>query len=306
MSASYYIGVSFFRGKIQLAEVQHKRKKLTVTMLAERDTSLDFSKVGADLSADHPQVNRFLNEMKELIRQNEITSEYISFALPPDPVFINIIPVEPGLSKNEINQYLQWEVQQYFPETSPKVFITDSHSLPAEKINARQTFMVSVRRGMVAFLQKVAAGLNMKLNIIDIDQFSTEKTLIVNYPEILDHDIALLGIRESGVDASLIHNGEMSDYRSFPYDGERDPDKCILSYLKYIKQKSHSTPAALLIYGIDVTKDLVLSLRKETGIKQTLPLNVFRKVRGADNFSSSLVREGYRFAAAIGLALRGK
>lgn len=133
-----------------------------------------------------------------------------------------------------------------------------------------------------------------------------EKTLIVNYPEILDHDIVLFGLRDAGIDASLIHNGEMTDYRTFPYDGEQYPDQHILTYLKYLKQKDNSTPAALLLYGAEVTKDLVLSLRKETGIKQTLPLNVFRKVRGADKLNTPLVREGYRFAAAIGLALRGK
>jgi Tfp pilus assembly PilM family ATPase len=221
-------------------------------------------------------------------------------------VFINIIPVDPSLSKNELAHYLHWEVEQYFTEVSPKVFITDSHGLPIEKAGVQQTFMVSVRRGMVAFLQRVVAGLNMKLNIVDIDQFSTEKTLIVNYPEILQHDIVLFGVRDAGVDASLIHNGEMTDYRAFPYDGEQNPDAHILNYLKYLKQKNNSTPAALLLYGVEVTKDMIISLRKETGIKQTLPLDVFRKVRGADKLSTPLVREGYRFAAAIGLALRGK
>jgi Tfp pilus assembly PilM family ATPase len=306
MRSSYYVGVSFLKGKIQLAEVEHKRRKLTITVLAERATSIDFAKIGATLTADHPQLNKFAQELKEIIKQNEISAEFISFALPPDPVFINIIPVDPTMSKNELTQYLHWEVEQYFPEVSPKVFITDSHGLPVEKPGAQQTFMVSVRRGMVAFLQKVVAGLQMKLHIVDIDQFSTEKTLIVNYPEILEHDIVLFGLRDVGVDASLIHNGEMTDYRAFPYDGEQSPDHHILNYLKYLKQKNNSTPAALLLYGIEITKDLVISLRKETGIKQTLPLNVFRKVRGADKLDTPLVREGYRFAAAVGLALRGK
>jgi hypothetical protein len=197
-------------------------------------------------------------------------------------------------------------VEQYFPEVSPKVFITDSHGLPLERPGAQQTFMVSVRRGMVSFLQKVVSGLKMKLHIVDIDQFSTEKTLIVNYPEILDHDIVLCGLRDDGVDASLIHNGEMTDYRAFPYDSDPYPDQYILSYLKYIKQRDNNTPAAILLYGVDVSKNLVMSLRNETGIKQTVPLNVFRKIKGADKLNSPLVREGFRFAAAIGLALRGK
>jgi len=306
MKSTYCIGFSFLRGKIQLAEVEHKRKKSIVTVLAERDTTIDMSRIGATISADHPNLNIFIKELREMMRQHKISTEYISFALPPDPLFINIIPVEPGLTGKDLTCHLQWEVDQYFPHTSPREFIIDSHGLPLEKAGAKQTFMVAVRRGMVAFLQKVVTGLKMKLSIIDIDQFSTEKTLITNYPEILEHDIVLIGLLKNGVDASLIHKGQMTDYRSFIYDGEPYPDKYILEYLKYLKQKDDSTPAALLLHGIDVTKSLVMALRTTTGIKQTLALNPFRKLVAKKHLNPLFVRDGYRFSAAIGLALRTK
>jgi Tfp pilus assembly PilM family ATPase len=305
MKATRYVGISFLKRKIQLAEVEHSRKQ-TVTALAEHDTKMDFAKVGANLSADHPQLNTFVSELKELLKQQKVTAEYISFALPPDPVFINIIPIDPGLAGQELARYLQWEVDQYFPNASPKEFIIDSHGLPLESTAAQQTFMVAVRRGMAAFLQKVVVSLKMKLNIIDIDQFSTEKTLITNYPEILEHDIVLFGLRSDGLDASLIHNGQMTDYRPFHYNGETDPSKLIMEYLKYLKQKDNSTPAAMLLHGIDVAQNLVVSLRNETGIKQTLALNAFRKIIASEKLQHQFVKESYRFAAAIGLALRTK
>lgn len=306
MATTYYSGVSFFKGKIQLAEIERKRKKLKVTTLVERETSLDLIEAGPTLSADHPQVQKFSRELKELVKQNNIKTQYISFALPPDPVFINIIPIDPSLSAKELKKYLSWEVEQYFPNESVNTFITDSHILMDDKTRIPQTFMVAVRRGIVAFLQKVASSLQMNLHIIDIDQFSTEKTLITNYPEILVHDIVLFGIRNRGVDASLIHNGEMVDYRCFPNNGEANPDKHILTYLKYLKQKNCRTPEALLLYGENVDKSLIVALRTETGIKQTVSLNVFRKLKGDKHLNPLLVRESYRFAAAIGLALREK
>jgi Tfp pilus assembly PilM family ATPase len=305
MRSTYYVGFSFLRGKIQLAEVEHKRKKSIVTVLAERDTAIDFNRIGATITADHPNLNIFIKELREMMKQHKVSTEYISFALPPDPLFINIIPVEPNLTGKDLSTYLQWEVDQYFPHAMPKEFIIDSHGLPLEKAGAQQTFMVAVRRGMVAFLQKVVTGLKMKLNIIDVDQFSTEKTLITNYPEILDHDIVLIGLSKSGIDASLIHKGQMTDYRTFIYDGEPYPDKHILEYLKYLKQIDN-TPAALLLHGIDVTKSLVVSLRTITGIKQTLALNPFRKLDTKKHLNPLFVKDGYRFSAAIGLALRTK
>ena len=306
MKSTSYIGVSFLRGKIQLAEVEHKRKKLTVSVLAERDTAIDFAKSGANLSAAHPQLGVFVSEMKSFIKQENVSAENISFALPPDPMFINIIPVDPGLKGKDLSQYLQWEMNQYFPKASPKEFIIGADGLPLENKTAQQTFMVAVRRGMAAFLQKATLGLKMNLNIIDIDQFSTEKTLITNYPEILEHEIVLFGLRSNGVDASLIHEGAMTDYRAFHYNGDTSPTKPIMEYLKYLKQKDIETPAAILLHGTEIAHDYVVSLRRTTGIKQTLEMNSLRKIRAAKNLSKQFVNESYRFAAAIGLALRTK
>ena len=306
MKAIRYVGVSFLKGKIQLAEVEHKRKKRTVTVLAERETAIDFAQTGANLSATHPQLGIFVSELKGIIKQQKVIAENISFALPPDPMFINIIPTDPGLKGKDLSQYLQWEMNQYFPNASPKEFFIGADSLPLKNKMAQQTFMVAIRRGIAAFLQKAVAGLKMNLNIIDIDQFSTEKTLITNYPEILEHEIVLFGFRKNGVDASLIHEGAMTDYRAFHYNGNSDPTKPIMKYLKYLKQKDIETPAAILLHGIDITRDFVVSLRTTTGIKQTLAMNSLRKIRAVNNLSQQFMKESYRFAAAIGLALRTK
>ena len=305
MKKNRYVGLSFLQGKIQLAEIEHKKKPM-VTVLAERETTMDFEQAGVNLSGDHPQLDTFIHELKDFFKQQKVSSEHISFALPPDPVFINIIPIEPSMAGKDLSQYLQWEVGQYYPDSSPKDYIVDSHGLPLENSLAQETFMVAVKRGMAMFLQKTVAGLKMKLNIIDVDQFSTEKTLITNYPEILDHDIVLFGLRYGGIDASLIHNGQMTDYRSFLYNGSSDPSKHILEYLKYLKQKDNSSPAALLLHGIDISKELVVSLRSATGIKQTLAMNCFRKIEGGKKLYQPFLKESHRFAAAIGLALRAK
>jgi hypothetical protein len=164
--------------------------------------------------------------------------------------------------------------------------------------------MVAVHRSLAVFLQNVCRGAKLKLNIIDIDHFSAEKTLLINYPEILEHDIAFIGLREHSLDASVIHNGEMSDYRSFQYDSDADPAKYIKEYLRYLKQRENSVPAALLLHGTDVTKNLVLSLRKETGIGQTLALNALRNLKSSANLQNTFGKKNCQFASVIGLALR--
>ena len=305
MKSTSALGISFLNGRIQIAEVEHRRTPI-VTILAECESSVDMASEGTELSAEHPKLPTLINEMKKLLKQAGASSENVSFALPPDPLFINILPVDGSISGEELQKYLEWELDQYFPQAKPKEFVIDSHGLPMENTMAQETFMVAVRRGIISFLQKAVVSLKLKLNIIDIDHFSTEKTLISNYPEILDHDIALIGLRRSGVDASLIHHGQMTDYRVFIFDGNNDPKEYILRYLKYLKQRNDTSPAALILHGSSVSQQLVISLREESGIKQTVALNALRKLEVGENLSPSIAKESYHFAAAIGLALRKK
>jgi hypothetical protein len=71
MKTARYLGVSFLQGHIQAAEIEHG-KKVTITALAERETAMDFVQAGVNLAPDHPQLATFVNELRDLIKQNKI------------------------------------------------------------------------------------------------------------------------------------------------------------------------------------------------------------------------------------------
>jgi Tfp pilus assembly PilM family ATPase len=260
-------------------------------------------KLNGSLSGTHPQIPKLADELRHMLKKNKVGAEIISFAVPTESVFINLIPVDTSLYEGELKKHLQWELAQFNPSAGPKDFVIDSHALPINNTESQDMFMVGVQRGTAAFIQKVTAELKLSMNIIDIDQFSTEKTLIANYPEILEHDIVLFGLRGNSLDASVIHEGQMTDYRSYL---ENDAKKAIRDYLKYLSERYSSSPAGLLLHGIKVTQEIVLALREETGIQQTVALNALRKVAASDKLPQPLRKESHKFAAAIGLALRTK
>ncbi|HEX9614505.1 MAG TPA: hypothetical protein VGA55_03335, partial [Bacteroidota bacterium] len=180
MKSTRHLGVSFCNGNIQLAEIE-LGKKTVVTSLAERETSVDLVQAGIHLSADHPQVATLVGELGDLVKRNKIAAKLVSFALPADPVFINILPLPSSLQGSALGEYLQWEMKQYFPENGPKDFIVSTHALPAKEKTVKPNFMIGVRRGMVTFLQKVTSELRLQLQRIDVDHLSTEKTISFNY-----------------------------------------------------------------------------------------------------------------------------
>ena len=302
MKSSHYVGISFYQGQIQIAEIDHG-KKPTLTALSERSTSLDFTHAAA-FSPDHPQLHTFVYELEELFKQNRVHAKTVSFALPTDPVFINVIPVDAALQGNELTSYVQWEFRQYHPDVPAKDFIITAQSLPHGKKNVKQVFIVAVRKGMVGFLKRATTELRLQLHLIDVDQFSSEKALRVNYPELMKENTVLFGLRHGRIDASLLLQGEMVDYRAFPSDTPEALKKTVQSYLDYLKQKDGlESPGKIILHGIEITPQTVSSVQRETAI-ETEALDAVRHLTLSKKLYEPYVKESSRFAAAIGLALR--
>lgn len=286
-----------------MAEVEHGRT-VQLTALVEGETTTDFTQAVPSLTPDHPQFDVFVQELRGLIRRHKLAPEKISFALPTAPLFINLIPVDASLSGASLKAHLAWEMTQFYPENDPKDFMLGSDIIPAADGGPNQAFMVGLPRGLVAFVQRAAQQLKLAMAIVDVDQFSVEKTVLLNYPEILEHAIVLFGLRSGAVDASLIHEGRMTDYRVYTMDPSADPSWAVVTYLQYLQDRGIPEPAALILHGVDLPKELIVSLRDQTGIKQTVALNATRKLPVAKSVHAPFVKESYRFGAAIGLALR--
>jgi Tfp pilus assembly PilM family ATPase len=303
MKSTRHLGISFCNGSIQLAEIE-QGKKPVLTALAERETNIDLVQAGVHLSADHPQVATLVGELGDLLKRNKIVSRQISYALPADPVFINIIPISTALQGPALSEYLKWEIKQYYPESGPKDFIVDSQPLRSDDMAVKPGFIVGVRRGMVSFLQKVTTELRLQLHLIDVDHLSTEKTLSFNYPEVGGHNVALFCVRLTGVIASVVRDGAIIEYRAFKGDSSADLTKSVSAYLKHLKQmEGMQMPDALFLYGQPVPPDVVSQIRTDTDI-QTIVLNSLRKLPLAGKIYAPFTKESYRFAPAIGLGLR--
>jgi Tfp pilus assembly PilM family ATPase len=304
MKSSHHVAVSFCSGQFQLAEVEHG-KKMSVVALGERSSSLDFAHATA-ISANHPQLYTFVYELEELMKQNRVHGKQISFALPTDPVFINIIPVDATLQGNELTSYMQWEFEQYHPNAPLKDFLLNFHPLPWGAGKTKRMLLISVRRGIIGFLKKAVTELRLQLHLIDIDHFSTEKSLRFNYPELGKDNLALFGMRSGRLDGSLLARGELVDYRTYPLESSNELKKTAVAYLRFLKEKDGlEAPAKIFLYGVGVSSAAASQVQRETGV-ETLLLNAVRNLSPSKKLYEPYVKESSRFAAAIGLALRSQ
>lgn len=280
-------------------------RKPTLVTLAEVEISLDLTQAGVHLSAEHAQVLTLANEIADVIYRNKISSNAISFALPRDAVFIHILPVDATLKGPQLKEFLLWEVGQYYPDIPLQEFIIDAHVLSKADTRSPQIFVVAVRRGMVMFLQKVASKLKLTVRFIDIDQFSSERALLYNHPEVLDGTVVLFGIRYAGVDASLLQKGELIDYRFFAGEYPNTIPEASAEYFRYIKDIGIKKPGAIFFAGLNVPVETIDMVKANTKIP-TMACNPLKKLPTMNKVFHSFTRESSRFTAAIGLALRSE
>ena len=302
MRSSYYSGISFYKGQIQLAELDHGRKK-TVTVLNERTSAVDLSR-DAKFSADHPQLHTFIYELEEMIKENKVHTKTVSFALPTEPLLMSVIPLDASLQGQGLTSHLQWEFEQYYPTVPIKDYIVSAYPIPGPSKGVKQAFLVGVQRGTIAFLKRAAAELRLQVHLIDIDHFSVEKTLRHCHPELLEDEILLIGVRGNGIDVSMVSQGQYVDYRAYTMQHADDLKNAIADYRQYLEQKeSIESINKIVLYGYDVTAQTINHIQRETGIS-TMVLDAMNNLTPSKKLYDVYVKDNSRFSAAIGLALR--
>ena len=140
----------------------------------------------------------------------------------------------------------------------------------------------------------------MDLHIVDIDHFSADHALRFNYADITNKYMGLIGVKENRVDVSLLRNGilEAYSYRAVASNTE------IVDHVSAIAKE---TPGlySLCAYGTFLDIDLLVQVRRASPLLVEA-LNPLRHVGVSDTLmlADHLSVPSYRFAAAVGVALR--
>jgi hypothetical protein len=209
--------------------------------------------------------------------------------------------MEDGLSRIELNEHINWELNQYYPDTPSKEFITDVHVLTQNTTDRwNQVLSVSVRRHDAYQVQQALTRLGLDMHIVDVDHFSADTALRINYPDTNRKYLALVGVKENRLDISLIKNGNMESYSYCVVQSNQE----IIDQIAALARESKGI-YSLTVYGTYLDKDLLVQIRRASTLLVEA-LNPLRHVKVADSLrlANHLSVPSFRFASAVGVALR--
>ena len=291
------VGLSISGGGIQAVELDRSGPTTTLLSIDEWENTLpDASANGSDEG-----LQEFQRLFGTFARENQVRANRLSISLDTSMLFLNSMPIDQGLTRSEINDRVKWELSQYFPGVNSGDFITDVHILTEHANDPyNEALSVSVRRHDAATVQKAAAAVGMELAIVDADHFAADTALRINYPDTYRKYIALIGVKENRLDISLMRNGSLESYRYLIVQSNQE-------IIEGIASLARKTPGiySITVYGPYLDRDLLTQIRRGSPILVEA-LNPLRHVNVSDNLrlADHLTVPSYRFAAAVGVALR--
>ena len=290
------LGLSICDRSVQAAEME--QDGLSNTLLAIDEWDNTFLTRGME---DTRGTDRFLEYLGAFIKVNRVRATKVSIALDTASLFINSFPLEDGVSRLELNEHVNWELSQFFPDLPSKEFVTDVHVMahhPEEHWN--RVLSVSVRRRDAYALQSAVSRLGLSVHVLDVDHFSADHALRINYPDAERRYIALVGVKENRLDISLLRNGNLEAYSYAIVHSNQE-------IIDQIGLLSRDVPGihSITIYGPHLDKDLLVLIRRGSALLVEA-LNPLRHVKVSDTLrlADHLSVPSYRFAAAVGVALR--
>ncbi len=292
----FTIGIALSDRGVQAVELARNGPATTLLAIDEWENTISFDDGERGLGRE-----KFLDYMTAFIKVNQVKARRASVAMDTSLLFISMLPMEEGLTRNEIAEHITWELSQYFPDLPPKEFISDIHTATRpDSEHWREVLSVSVRRSHAAAIQKMLGELGLELHILDVDHFAADTALRLNYPDSYRKYIALVGVKENRLDISMIRNGSMESYAYAVVGSNRE----IVERVARLSEEARGVHA-ITTYGPYLDRDLLLQIRRSSRLLVEA-MNPLRHIQVSDTLriADHLSMPSYRFAAAVGAALR--
>ena len=294
------IGLSLSGGRVQAIVLDRSGTPPVLTAIAEWEHSLPLGS-GAD---DGPGIGRFNEHLAAFLKLHHVKSRQVAVAIDTAFLFLHPIPFDQELPQAEERAHLVWELEQFFPGSSPEEFLSAVHPMERPEADSVTPVLrhlsVSIRRHDSVLLSRLVAQHGLSLTVLDVDQFSAETALMVNYPDSSRRHLALVGIKPTRLDVSRIRYGVLEDYRYYAIEGGQSLPSAFAAATEDL-----TGIQSITAYGPRLDRELLSDIRRASPmlVEALNPLrhvNVSETLRIADNLRSPT----YRFAAAIGVALR--
>lgn len=310
------LGIGLIDDRLRIVEGQKKSDEFHISQIAQGRARQPFD---FNVFADQNVARRFGEDISRLVETREFQVKDAAFSLDSSMVLIKKIPVDATLDRKDMEDHVYWEVRQF--SISPlKEYIVDFENLSFGASDQNLGFMlvVVVRKKIIEFLKQVFKYTSLNLKVIDVDIFSAQRALHLNYEYNQSNKVGLIDLEEKRINFCIIEGRNyhlsqevaFADSNSHSGNWDDSATRLISKELRRIildnqLGKSVEDLKEIYLYG-EAVEDKVLEGLQNSYDVRIDRANPFKKVKLMANAREELNQErAERFMISVGAALRG-
>lgn len=196
------LGLNLSENKIQLVEIVNKDNTI---YLENVDQEYYEESIFSD-TKEAKFIHILQNAYNEIVLRKPVNSSKISIALSPNFFKIFELPVDKNLTKNDVDDYIKWELSKLFPAVSglfsfQKIVL---HNPNYEQF--KSVLVIAIEQNILKRIHKFCVRNNLKLQFIDNAHFSSSALLS---EDIKSGNYLSINVEDQNLSTILFSNGNL-------------------------------------------------------------------------------------------------
>ena len=303
------LGISFSGSRIYFTELINTDAGPKVDHVDSVKMDFDFEDELGKYKSSQKDLANISSEISTYITKRNLDIKKAGLTISSSQAFTLMLPIDYSEGKQSINSKIYWELSNYFPDNYNDFLINTyrlNNVLPCK--NSDDFLIIAVGKNTVEFIKRIFKICSLELSVIDIDHFSAENVIRMNYDDkIIGKNVLLVGLKRGRIDYGFIENRKYKFYAHSKYYNDNEFN---LSLTRKLGSVIRSEPILgrideIYFYGDEIKDDTIESVEK-LGLATLHIINPFENISASDVFlkNDKLRKISYKYSASCGIALR--
>ncbi|MBH22875.1 MAG: pilus assembly protein PilM [Myxococcales bacterium] len=147
-----------------------------------------------------------VDAIRQIVGRNKIKVKETALSVSGHSVIIKKIPL-PTMSREELEQSIQWEAEQYIPFDISDVYLAVEVLNQSAQPGQMDVLLVAAKKDLINDYVTVVKEAQLSPIIVDVDAFCLQNMFEVNYGELPGQTIVLLDIGASTININVVSDG---------------------------------------------------------------------------------------------------
>jgi Tfp pilus assembly PilM family ATPase len=302
------LGIGFSGSRIYFTELLGSAQSPKVDHIESVKVDFDFEDELGKYKSSQKDLTNISSEISTYLAKRNLDIKRAALTISSSQAFMIMLPVDYSEGKQSINSKIYWELSNYFPDNYNDFLVNTyrlNNVLPCK--NSDDFLVIAVQKNTIEFIKRIFKICSLELSVIDIDHFSAENTIRINYEEKLKgKNTLLVGLKNGRIDYGFIENMKYKYYTHSRYYNNTEFNLCLTRKLNHILKEEPVLPGIneLYMYGDDIKEDTIDAVSK-MGLTVNI-INPFENISATDVLlkDDKLRKISYKYSASCGIAMR--